>query len=41
MDDKEKSGSKHYVSTRVGTKVKLIGQPSENIEILDDFRNKG
>ena len=41
VDDKEKSGPKHYVSTRVGTKVKLIGQPSENIEILDDFRNKG
>ena len=40
VDDKEKSGPKHHVSTRVGTRIKLIGQPSENIEILDDFRNK-
>lgn len=31
---------KHHVVTRIGTRVKLIGQPAENIEILDDFRNK-
>ena len=41
VENTEKTGPKHYVSTRVGTKIKLIGQPSENIEILDDFRNKG
>ena len=39
-EDEKKSGFKHQVFTRVGTKVKLIGQPSESIEILDDFRKK-
>lgn len=39
IDNAEKSGPKHYVSTRIGTKVKLIGQPANQIEILDDFRN--
>ena len=29
-----------YVYNRIGTKVRLLGQPSEKIEILDDFRNK-
>lgn len=40
IDNAEKSSSKHYVSTRIGTKVKLIGKPADRIEILDDFRNK-
>lgn len=39
IDDAEKSRPNHYVSKRIGTKVKLVGQPSESIEILDDFRN--
>ena len=39
IDDAEKSRPKHHVSKRIGTKVKLIGQPANQIEILDDFRN--
>ncbi len=39
VNNDEKSRPKHYVSTRIGTKVKLIGQPANQIEILDDFRN--
>ena len=38
--DAQKSRYKHHVVTRVGIRVKLIGQPAENIEIQDDFRNK-
>ncbi len=39
--DVQRSTYRHHVSIRIGTRVKLIGQPSENIEILDDFRNIG
>lgn len=39
IDDDEKSRPNHYVSKRIGTRVRLVGQPAENIEILDDFRN--
>ena len=39
IKNKEKSGHKHHVYQRIGTKVKLVGQPSEHIEILDDFRS--
>ena len=35
----EKSKYQHHVLTRIGTKVKLLGQPSDRIEILDDFRS--
>lgn len=38
VNDKEKSGFNHDVSKRVGTIVKLIGQPSNRIEILDRQR---
>lgn len=37
--DTLKSRYKHHVVTRIGTRVKLIGKPAENIVILDDFRN--
>ena len=40
IDDEEKSSPNHYVSKRIGTKVKLTGQPSNAIEILDDFRKQ-
>lgn len=36
--DYEKSAPNHYVSKRIGKKVKLIGQPASKIIILDDFR---
>ena len=36
--DMEKTRANHHVSKRIGTKVKLIGQPADRIEILDDFR---
>lgn len=39
-EDTELSSPNHYVSKRVGTRVKLIGRPSSKIEILDDFRKK-
>ena len=39
IKNKEKSHHKHHVYERIGTKVKLVGQPSEHIEILDDFRS--
>ena len=38
--DMEKSYPNHHVSKRIGTRVKLIGQPSYGIEILDDFRKR-
>lgn len=38
LKNKEKSKHKHHVYNRIGTKVRLLGQPSEKIEILDDFR---
>ena len=38
LRDIQKSRYKHHVISRIGTRVKLTGQPSENIEILDDFR---
>ena len=39
LKNEEKSKHKHDVYYRIGTKVRLIGQPSKKIEILDDFRN--
>lgn len=39
--DMEKSHPNHHVSKRVGTRVKLIGKPAYDIEILDDFRQQG
>ncbi|MDO4415719.1 MAG: hypothetical protein Q4C20_11645 [Erysipelotrichaceae bacterium] len=39
-DDPSKSWPGHFVCRRIGTKVKLIGQPAYKIEILDDFRKK-
>lgn len=38
IPDVEKSRSNYYVSRRIGTKIKLIGKPADQIEILDDFR---
>ena len=38
ISDQEKSKFKHYVSKRIGTRVKLTGQPAHNIQIIDDFR---
>ena len=35
----EKTKQNHHVYKRIGTKVKLIGQPAEQMVILDDFRN--
>ena len=40
LHDAEKSKYKHHIVTRIGTRVKLIGQPSEQIVILDDYRNE-
>ena len=40
LRNKEKSEHRHHVYYRIGTKVRLVGQPSEKIEILDDFRKK-
>lgn len=37
--DKDKSSPNHDVSKRIGTKVKIIGSPASDIEILDDFRS--
>lgn len=37
INDDEKSSPNHYVSKRIGTKVKLTGQPSNAIEILDQL----
>ena len=39
-EDIESSSPNHYVYKRIGTQVKLIGNPSDTIEILDDFRKK-
>lgn len=39
--DMKKSHPNHHVSKRVGTRVKLIGKPAYDIEILDDFRQQG
>ena len=36
--DEEKSWANHFVSKRVATRVKLIGQPASEIELLDDNR---
>ena len=41
ISDMGKSHPNHHVFKRVGTKVKLIGKPAHDIEILDDFRQKG
>ena len=41
IPDEEKTTNRHYVSKRIGTKIKLIGKPANRIEILDDFRSKG
>ena len=38
VGNQEKSMYKHYVSKRIGTKVRLTGQPSNKFEIIDDFR---
>ena len=38
LKNKEKSEHRHHVYYRIGTKVRLVGQPSEKIEILEDFR---
>lgn len=38
VEDFEKSSPNHYVHKRIGTRVKLIGQPANEIELLDDFR---
>ena len=40
VPDMDKSYPNHHVSKRIGTRVKLIGQPSYGIEILDDFRKR-
>ncbi len=40
IEDAEKSNSNHHVLKRIGTRVKLIGKPSDKIEVLDDFRKK-
>ncbi len=40
IDNVEKSTAKHHVSTRIGTRVKLIGQPSDTVLVLDDIRHK-
>lgn len=37
--DGEKSLPNHDVSKRIGTKVRVIGSPATDIEILDDFRS--
>lgn len=34
--DKDKTYSNHYVSKRIGTKIKLVGTPAYRIEILDN-----
>lgn len=34
--DEEKSRPNHYVSKRIGTKVRVIGSPATDIEILDN-----
>ena len=34
--DKDKTYSNHYVSKRIGTKIKLVGTPAYKIEILDN-----
>lgn len=38
--DMDKSYPNYHVCKRVGTKVKLIGKPAYEVEILDDFRVK-
>ena len=38
IPDDEKTRERHYVSKRIGTKIKLIGKPADRIEILDDIR---
>jgi len=40
LHDAQKSRYKHHVVTRIGTRVKLIGQPANQIVILDDFRKR-
>ena len=40
IPDVEKSHPNHHVSKRIGTRVKMIGKPAYDIEILDDFRNR-
>ena len=40
INDEEKTIPMHHVAKRIGTKIKLIGKPADQIEILDDFRNK-
>ena len=40
INDKDKTTPMHHVAKRIGTKIKLIGKPAADIEILDDFRNK-
>ena len=35
VENPEKSSPNHYVHTRIGTRVKLKGQPANEIEILD------
>lgn len=35
ISDQEKSKFKHYVSKRIGTRVRLTGQPAHKIEIID------
>lgn len=39
IPDAEKSRNNYYVSKRIGTRIKLIGKPADQIEILDDFRS--
>ena len=39
LKNKKKSTHRHHVYDRIGTRVRLIGQPTERVEILDDFRN--
>ena len=38
VHDTQRSRYRHHVVTRIGTRVKLIGQPAEGIVIVDDFR---
>lgn len=36
----EKSKPKHHVHSRIGTKVRLIGQPANRFGSLEDFRKR-
>ena len=40
IENKEKTYYKHHILDRIGTKVKLLGQPADKVIILDDFRHK-